>query len=409
MKTRVRFLAAFICMTSFTRCAPAEESSVPFEASDSAGVRIVHSREPRWSEGENWSISPTPLQTIGALTGPEEYQFVAVSSAARRSNGTLVVADAGARSVRLYDGEGTFLKTLGGPGSGPGEFRDPGPVFVTRGDSVVVWDQSLFRITRFDPQGGLAGVRTVDLGTIANAVEPPLFPGTLEPLRDGGLLVRLIEKRKDLPTGIFRQPSGALRVSEDLSKTDTLMFFGDLEQISVEAPFGRWPIPAPLGRRSWITHQGSPSRICIGDQEAPQIVCFGPGGSRTFLRWSRERTPVTKEEVAEWRGEMVRLHGQKMSEDEVLRMLDQVPVPAVRPDYSRITLDRLGNLWVEVGPAAQGTAPGVDHLVFDPEGALLGVVHVPPIQILEIGEDYVLGVHHDEFEVEYLQLFEIRR
>lgn len=409
MKPRVRLLATFICMTSFTSCAPAEESSIPFEASDSAGVRIVYSREPRWSEGEGWSISRRPLLTIGVLAGPEEYQFVAVSSAARQSDGKLVVVDAGARSVRLYDGEGLFLKTLGGPGSGPGEFRDPGPVFVTRGDTVVVWDQSLFRITRFDPQGGLAGVRTVDLGTIAKAVEPPLFPGTLEPLRDGGLLVRLIEKRKDLPSGIFRQPSGALRVSGDLSKTDTLMFFGDIEQISVEAPFGRWPIPVPLGRRSWITHQGSPSRICIGDQEAPQIECFGPGGSRTLLRWSWERTPVTKEEVAEWREESVRLYGQKMSEDEVLRMLDQVPVPAVRPDYSRITLDRLGYLWVEVGPAARGPAPGVDHLVFDPEGALLGVVRVPPIRILEIGDDYVLGVHHDELEVEYLQVFEIRR
>ncbi len=409
MKTPLWLFAPLIGIVAASGCTSFAESSPSAEVSDSAGQTIVQSRRARWTDGEAWSVSAAPKQTIGVLNGPEEYQFVGVSSAARQSDGDLVVVDRAAQTVRLYDHEGTFVRTLGGPGSGPGEFQDPSQVVVTPGDSVVVWDAAAYRITRFDPAGGLAGVETVDLGRIAKAIEPPLYPGTVEPLQDGGLLVRLVEKRLKFPSGMSRQRSGALRVSGDLSVIDTLMFFGDIEQISVDAPFGEWPVAPAHAKRTWITHQGSPSRICIGDQEAPQVVCFGPGGSRTLLRWRSESTPVTGEEVVAWREASVRLFAPKLSEDEVLRMLDQVPIPAMRPAYSQITLDLLGNLWVELGPTTKGASPSVDYLVFDPAGALLGRVPLPPIQLLEIGEDYVMGVHHDEFEVEYLEVFEIRR
>ncbi len=409
MRIRLCLFAPLVGLT-LSACTTASESSAYLEASDSAGVTIIESRRPRWTAGEAWSVSTEPKQTIGVLDGPEEYQLMSVSAAARQSDGDLVVVDRGAHTVRLYDDEGSFVRTLGGPGSGPGEFLAPSQVIITAGDSVAVWDRDLFRITRFDAEGELVGIHSVDLGTIAKAVEPPLYPGTVEPLRDGGLLVRLIEKSAKIPpSGRFRLRSGALRVSADLSSIDTLMFFGDTEQVSVDAPWGQWPVTPALAKRTWVTHQGDPSRICIGDQEAPEIECFGPDGSRTLLRWRSDPSPVTREEIAAWREESVLLYGQKMGEEEVFRMLALVPVPTVRPDYSRITLDRSGNLWVELGPSAGTGSASIDHLVFDPAGALLGVVPLPPIQVLEIGDDYVMGLYRDELDVEYLQVHEIRR
>jgi hypothetical protein len=118
---------------------------------------------------------------------------------------------------------------------------------------------------------------------------------------------------------------------------------------------------------------------------------------------------VTGEEIAAWRVEAVRLYGQKIAEDEILRILALVPDPTARPDYSRITLDRSGNLWVETGPTTERGAASIDYLVFDPTGALLGVVPLPPIQVMEIGDDFVMGVYQDEMEVEYLQVFELHR
>jgi len=404
------FFASLIWIAAASACTSVAESSASVEFSDSAGVKIVHSRGPRWRDGEAWAVSSEPQPTIGVLNGPEEYQLVDVSSAARQSDGDVVVVDRGARTVRLYDREGTFLKTLGGPGSGPGEFQDPGQVLVTAGDSVVVWDNSAYRITRFGPSGELVDVQTLDLGTIAKAVEPPLYPGSMEPLLDGQVLVRLIEKTgKSPPSGFFRPPSGVLRVSGDLSVVDTLELFGDAEQITVDAPWGPFPVVPPQAKQTWITHQGNPPRICVGDQEGPEIVCFGPDGGRTSLRWVSEPASPTEIEVAAWREATVRLYDEKLSRDQVLEMLDQVPVPEVRPAYSQIILDQTGNLWAERGPTAGRALGSVDFLVFDPQGVLLGVVALPPMQVVEIGDDYIMGVYHDELEIEYLQVYELRK
>ncbi len=70
-------------------------------------------------------------------------------------------------------------------------------------------------------------------------------------------------------------------------------------------------------------------------------------------------------------------------------------------------LDVVGNLWVEQRPVNWAEPEEIDYLVFDPGGLLLGTVVLPPIDVLEIGEDYVLGVYRDDMEVEYLRVHAI--
>jgi len=399
-----------LCLFVAVGCSSAPESSSQAEVSDSAGLRIVHSRALKWERGEEWSVPFEPVLTIGTLNGSEEYQFVDVSDATRRTDGSLVVVDRGAKVVRIFDAAGDHLRTLGGPGSGPGEFQDPGTVLLTRGDTVAVWDSKLFRLTRFDEGGGLSGVETLDLGMISKAVNPPLYPGSVEPLSDGGFLVRLLEKSgKGSSSGSSQARSGVLRVAGDLGTIDTLMFFGDTTKITVDAPFGPFPVAPPLATGPGITHEGNPPRICIGEGTDPQIRCIGPDGETTLLRWDSEPRPVSEQEISKWRESNLDLFGQKLLENDVLQMLEQVPIPSVRPHYSQITLDQEENLWVSVGPTERTTSPSEDYLVFDPAGSLLGVTALPPIRVLEIGHDYVLGVYRDDLEVEYVHLYELRK
>ena len=423
-------------IAALAACKPIAEPAPVAEVTDSAGVRIVLSSGPGWANGDEWSVSAGPSQAIGVLSGPEEFQFVDISAAALLSNGNLVVVDRGSRTVRLYDAEGAFLKTLGGPGEGPGEFTDPASVSVSTEDSVLVWDDALRRATRFGPAGGLAEVKTVDLGMLIKALdmelpggalnpgakgkggsppkttkslEPVLYPGDMEPLAGGGFLVRLIDKAGESPSGFFRPRSGLLRVSEDLSVVDTIALFGDTEQVTVDAPWGQFPVAPPQPKETRITQGGNPPKICIGDQEEPQIACVGSNGSWTLLRWDSQPASLTGDEIAAWREETVQLYDLKLSRDQVLEMLEQVPVPEVRPPYSQLLLDQLGYLWVERGPSTGGSAGFVDFLVFDPEGEWLGVVVLPPLRVLEISDRYVLGVYQDELEVQYLHVYEIYR
>jgi hypothetical protein len=110
-----------------------------------------------------------------------------------------------------------------------------------------------------------------------------------------------------------------------------------------------------------------------------------------------------------WREELSRLYALKVSGPEIQRMLQAVPMPATRPSYSQIRFDAVGNLWVEVGPSDSEPGAALEHLVFDEAGSFLGTVLLPPLRVLEIGSDYVLGVHRDELEVEYLQLFDLQK
>jgi hypothetical protein len=401
-------------IAALSACSSAGGSSAPVEVWDSAGVTIVQSHEPQWGEGEGWSVPSEPQVTIGVLDGPREYELFDVSAAARQSDGDIVVVDGGAREVRLYDRDGTFVRTLGGPGSGPGEFENPTGVLIAAADSAIVWDDAIYRFTRFDSAGELVAIESVDRGTVAKAIDPPLYPGPAVLLQDDQVLVRLLEKGEPAaPTpGVFRPRSGALRVSADLSNIDTLMFFGGIEQVYVDAPWGGQkagplPVVPPLARRTLTAVAAALSRVCIGDQERPQVVCFGSAAWRTVIRWPAEAEPVTEEEIAAWRDTTLALYAQKMSEDAALQLLARVAVPTVRPPYSWMAVDRVGNLWVRPGGQSVGPADSVDHLVFDPTGVLLGVVALPPIEVLEIGDDYVMGISRDYLEIQYLQVHEL--
>jgi hypothetical protein len=415
LEREMRFVsAALVGIAAISACSSAGGLSTSVEVSDSAGVMIVLSHEPKWREGEAWFVPAEPQVTIGLLEGPREYELFDVSAAARQADGDFIVVDGGAREVRLYDRDGTFVRTLGGPGSGPGEFENPTGVLVTGADSVIVWDDAMYRISRFDSAGELVAIESVDRGTVAKAIDPPLYPGEAELLQDDQVLVRLVEKSQPttLPPGVFRPRSGALRVSADLSRIDTLMFFEGIEQVYIDAPWGgqksgALPVVPPLARRTLTAVAAALSRVCIGEQEGPQVVCFGPAASRTVIRWPAEAEPVTEEEIAAWRDTAIALYTQKMTEDIAIQLLDQVTVPTVHPPYSWIGLDRLGNLWVRRGGVSVGAPQSVDHFVFDPTGVLLGVVALPPLEVLEIGDDYLMGIHRDGLDIQYLRVHEI--
>lgn len=57
--------------------------------------------------------------------------------------------------------------------------------------------------------------------------------------------------------------------------------------------------------------------------------------------------------------------------------------------------------------------PGEEPTVYDildPEGRLVGWVFLPDqLDILEIGQDYILGLYRDELEVEYVRMYRLHR
>ncbi len=89
------------------------------------------------------------------------------------------------------------------------------------------------------------------------------------------------------------------------------------------------------------------------------------------------------------------------------QLIDQVPLPTVRPFFTQIILDHDGNLWVKLGPAADSDSPEDRYLIFDEHSTIRGSLRLPSLRVLEIGSDYVVGVREDEYGVEYLLEYDI--
>lgn len=118
-----------------------------------------------------WQLSGDPVLEIGVVEGEEPYQLHRVGGAVRLSDGRIVVANAGSRELRVFGGGGDFLGSMGGDGEGPGEFRAPSRVRKLSGDTIMVWDQALQRISLFDARG-----RFLSMASLLPSARD-LFPG----------------------------------------------------------------------------------------------------------------------------------------------------------------------------------------------------------------------------------------
>jgi hypothetical protein len=372
------------------------------------GCRSESARPEASGVDASWVIATEPHLVIGVLEGDPAYQFSNIAAAARRPDGGWVVADAGSRTVRTYHSDGTLQKVLGSAGSGPGEFTRPIQVLSRPNGSTLVWDDATFRVTEFGSGGELSGIQSFSREAIAQALEPPLYPASGMLLSDGDLVVRLIFKTADVPHGRFRQQTGALRVAADESAIDTILFFHDTEQVSVQLPKGPLPVVPPLARRASIALQPNESRLCIGDQEGPEVTCFGPNGEEVVVRWEGEPVLATDAAVTAWSDSMSDVLTTKLTREAADQILAQVPAPTEHPPYTDLVLDRAGHLWVKTPGATHGRE-GDRYLVFTADGHPVGPVSVPPVRVLEIGDDYLVGVRRDEFEVQYLQVYQLAR
>ncbi len=115
---------------------------------DSADIEIVinphtSNTTPRFAQ-----LDSAPL-VIGALDGEDAYTFSSIKDLRGLPGGRVLVAEASAREIRIFDSAGTHLTSLGGPGEGPGEFSNLTGVAGISGDTVWAWDVRNQRLSSF--------------------------------------------------------------------------------------------------------------------------------------------------------------------------------------------------------------------------------------------------------------------
>lgn len=109
--------------------------------------------------------------SIGQLEGPAEYAFGRVSGVAEGPGGEIYVSDSEAGAIRVFDAQGTFVRTLGREGQGPGEMERP--CCIAFGPEQLLWVRD-------------GGNRRYD--SYAVAEDPPKPVGTVRMVHSDGSL-----------------------------------------------------------------------------------------------------------------------------------------------------------------------------------------------------------------------------
>ena len=91
--------------------------------------------------------------TIGEeLSKQKELLFVRPDFIMTDSEGSIFIAESVEKTIRKFDKNGKYLFKFGRRGKGPGEFQDLTSVSINKGDTLIIIDQLLYRISFFSKE-----------------------------------------------------------------------------------------------------------------------------------------------------------------------------------------------------------------------------------------------------------------
>lgn len=378
---------------------------------DSAGIRIVTSSAPSWTQAQALRFDPTPVVVIGTQPGVP-YELARVAGAARLSDGRYVIADGGSLQLRFYDANGRHLESRGGRGGGPGEFQDMMSMARLRGDTLVV-TPGPGMVHYLDGSGNF--IRTVNLYAPPPVEIAGRFKMVMAAFANGTTVVGGVDNPAPRTRGArWIQTMPVAFVGSDHT---TIRALGDLpagEVVMEEHPSPPW-FGAPL------SFAATDDAFYIGLGTEYSIRMYARDGRLVrIIRRAWAPAPVTRSDietyVVEWGRRWIKSTGAE-AERERADLRDD-PYASTVPAFSRFITDRVGRLWVRAANLAD--APGAGQLnlmplapsvwsVFGDDGAWLGDVTLPArFQPHDIGADYVVGIARDADDVQTLVHYRLR-
>ena len=417
MSTRASFRLLGLLPVFLASCDPGTIAGSPSTIhTDSAGIAVATALEPLWGPGEGWTVGAAPAVQIGAASGGTEYLLEGVVGAERLSNGDIVLGEWSSGELARYNQDGEVVWRVSGTGEGPGEHSFLLFVAPVAGDSVVTYDDSLYRVQVFGPDGRL--VRTLPVESPWSGFRPSDIIG----LSGRHMVMTLSDRRGEIPDGVTRWPE--IRVatfSLDDGSLEAVMDLPGGEQMIEKREGGR------ILYRAYTFAKGpqfavGDGRMALVDTEAFEIrsISLADGSTTAILRRNEPIHPVTEEHIdayVEWMVKRNMYGGRTLEDMEPFRpVYRQHPKAETLPVLQSIHLDAVGNLWVE--PHSPHGAEVPPFQVYTPDGDWLGTVAVPPGLDLgtggirtgfEIGDDYIVGVWVDDLDVEYVRQYALMK
>lgn len=382
-------------------CVQRDAESLPALVHDSAGVQIIENRTPLWPTGGEWLVETEPALTIGVEDGNEEYEFQAIVDAERLDDGSIIVADALAAQLRVFDAAGRFVRAIGRQGEGPGEFRNLGAVWQYR-DSIAAWDRALRRLTVFDTVGNVGRVTT-----LAASAADGLLPEAMGILSDGTIVARATSViTPAVGEGVHRANGEVMLYSPDGEIRNSVTPLAGEEWVGVAGDDGVMLFVRPFPRNGYVTVRND--RIFVGDGDRFDIAVFASGALHQHIRVMSQNAPLTAADADAYIQATVAAAQHEERRRLLRMMLERAPFPETYPAFVGLMVDDERQLWVAESPKAASNER--TWLVFDSSGRWLGRVATPAGErVLRVGAGRLLVRHVDELGVQSIRDYRILR
>ena len=340
---------------------------------------------------------------IGSAVAEEVDAFGNVVSFTLDELGRLWIGDSQGKDVRVFDADGQFVRTVGQPGEGPGEFGSIGS--VRRGPEGHIWvrDSDLGRYEVFDTAGKRIGGHRMPNRFGGSWRSGVFFQSELSEEHPG----RWVYKIHRLAANGTLEPDG--RVFELLDPPP------DPPMLDYTVDGQGYVMPAPLTpNHDWVFGSEfdfwwSDGYDMGGRYEIHAIDLESGDTLRTIVRQYEPVAISDAVRIAAVESQLnsVRLasrFGARRPSEKAMRV-----VPHVYPPFESFSRSRDGTLWVR-----RYVAEGVEGFdIFDSEGRYLGQPELPDgfgsMSVWLITEDRMYAIDSDELGVDYVVRLEIVR
>ena len=384
-----RMLAGAVLAAALGACAVAE---------DEGGTRIVESTlASSWQSTGPW----TPEEDL-RLSGPPGGYFGIVGALTTDSRDNIFVLDGMAQQIHVFAPDGAHLRTVGGKGEGPGEFRMATALAIGPGDSLWVTDPMTRRYSVFGPNGGFARGLTRGINGEANGERCSLTV-------NGSYLEWATRFPNEERTGDLSDIDllhfHPVRVSTSTDEQDTLPRLEFTPQMAVRPSRGmRSPVwIAPALRRTFD---------CSGS------LWFAQSGEYRLYKRTLDGDTTVITSLVDARPADV----NEADRDEIRRVFEGRPdvladqlraLPEKKPIIEAMFVDGAGHLFVI--PETSRVEPGTAIDVFREDGTFVGRMPVPETVTLtyewaaHATPDYLLFAGADDAGTPYVTRLRIRR
>ena len=327
------------------------------------GVRLVHNpKAPMYPEG---ALELQEDLSIGAAEGAEEYMFIRLRGLAVDDEGAIYALDQRKPRVDVFSSSGTFLRSIGRKGQGPGEFQTP--FFISLSPAGELMVGGMDRRSYFDRSG-------VFLRSQDNTVQPFAF---IKYLANGDTV-------------------GTRMVMEEQKPRYEVVLCGpDIKQKSVLA-FSRMPDPSAkydlfASVIRWDVSGGKEIACASGEGDYSLSVFDKDGGVVRKILKDYDPVPVSDADIER----LMKQHG--------FESRDEVTAPRDLPPIRWIYADEDGRIYVATWQRDAKSGIALFN-VFDPEGRYLCDYLIPgePI-VFKSGKLY--AIVEDADGIQYIKRY----